>query len=63
MTRAVSVHLCVYVNQAAHVNLVVIKENDDDDDGVNGASEGGQTSFVGWFVGNTWSQKRQRAHR
>jgi len=27
-----SVHLCVYVNQTAHVDLVLINENDDDDD-------------------------------
>jgi len=26
------IHLCVYVNQAAHVNLISINENDDDDD-------------------------------
>ena len=28
-----SAHLCVYVNEAAHVNLALINENDDDDDG------------------------------
>jgi len=27
-----SVHLCVYVNQAVLVNLVIVNKNDDDDD-------------------------------